>query len=1074
MTKDILKNGDICWFDSNGNSIVIAENGGVYFVDKNDKARYLTDDIRKIYDEKSETYSINGMDIDEYIKSLNKPAEAGSPRGQSHPEVKNDGLEVYKAPQGAGETSEISTKNISVKSETSETVTEVPARVIYQTIYNGNSDGKITEETEKTEVSKIEKSEKAETEQQELSEVTTVPEKYKAEEFQSSSSVHSQAAVTTVSQEKILYFTDNSAAENSEINIAESAETTAVTENTAENVSASNNAQAFLLLAGVFGAAVAAAVLMKKIKKKNISEDTDLSELSARERDEIRLNKQKRKKPKKQKIRKKRVVPKTMQKTLPYKRVCDNYIFKVEENRYSKTYRFEDINYSIAKQEEQEGIFLGYCSVLNSFDTSADIQVTVHNNRVNKEKFNEMVLLKHKGDGFDKYVDSYNNMLVEKMEQGQNGIIRNKYLTVTVQAAYLEAAKSKFATIDLELTNAFKKIGSAITPMTSNERVELLKDIFRNVDEKFSPLTQSDFNRQAERAYCCPDYFEFKKDYFMWNDKYARTMFIKDMPASLKDCLLTDIANTNLDVMTTVNITPVAPAKALKIVNHQLTSMRANKLQAEKKAIQSGYTSDVINEELKYSLVEAEELLDDLRSKNQKMFMTNIVIMVTANDFDELENNTEAIEAVVRKHICSVSTLKFQQEKGLQSVLPIGNCTLEIRRTLTTESTAVFLPFSSKEISQENGMYYGLNALSNNLIIFNRLMLKNPNGFILGSPGSGKSFSAKREMVNVFLATGDDIIIIDPEREYSPLVKALCGEIINVSPASTNYINPLDMSQNYSDDENPLVMKSDFILSFFECLVGKQGLTAKERGIIDRCLTITYAEYMQDFNAEKIPTLIDFYEVLKSQPEKEAKGLALSFELYIKGNLNVFAHKTNVNTTNRVVCYDIKDLGKQLKTLGMLIVLDYVWNRITENRAKGKRTWIYMDEVYLLFANEYSANFLFELYKRARKWGGVPTGITQNVEDLLKSETARSMLSNTDFVMMLNQATSDRVQLARLLNISDNLLAYVTNSDSGQGLICCGGSVIPFRDKFPHNELYDLMTTRLSEIKISDDEVKNE
>lgn len=1048
MTKDILKNGDICWFDSDGNSIVIAESGGVYFVDKNDKARYLTDDIRKIYDEKSGNYSIDGMDIDEYIKFLNKPVETTA---------------VWTTTAKITEPAVTSKSVRETKSEASETVTEVPARVIYQTIYNAP-------EMEKTEVSKIEKSEKTETEQQEFSEsesVTTVPEKYKAEEFQSSSSVHSQTAVTTVPQEKILYFTDNSAAENSEVNVTESIETTAVavTENTAENVSASNNAQAFLLLAGVFGAAIAAAVFMKKIKKKNISENADLSELSARERDEIRLNKQKRKKPKKQKVRKKRVVPKTMQKTLPYKRVCDNYIFKVEENRYSKTYRFEDINYSIAKQEEQEGIFLGYCSVLNSFDTSADIQVTVHNNRVNKEKFNEMVLLKHKGDDFDKYVDSYNDMLVEKMEQGQNGIIRNKYLTVTVQAAYLEAAKSKFATIDLELTNAFKKIGSAITPMTSNERVELLKDIFRNVDEKFSPLTQSDFNRQAERAYCCPDYFEFKKDYFMWNDKYARTMFIKDMPASLKDCLLTDIANTNLDVMTTVNITPVDPAKALKIVNHQLTSMRANKLQAEKKAIQSGYTSDVINEELKYSLVEAEELLDDLRSKNQKMFMTNIVIMVTANDFDELENNTEAIEAVVRKHICSVSTLKFQQEKGLQSVLPIGNCTLEIRRTLTTESTAVFLPFSSKEISQENGMYYGLNALSNNLIIFNRLMLKNPNGFILGSPGSGKSFSAKREMVNVFLATDDDIIIIDPEREYSPLVKALMGEIINVSPASTNYINPLDMSQNYSDDENPLVMKSDFILSFFECLVGKQGLTAKERGIIDRCLTITYAEYMQDFDAAKIPTLIDFYEVLKSQPEKEAKGLALSFELYIKGNLNVFAHKTNVNTTNRVVCYDIKDLGKQLKTLGMLIVLDYVWNRITENRAKGKRTWIYMDEVYLLFANEYSANFLFELYKRARKWGGVPTGITQNVEDLLKSETARSMLSNTDFVMMLNQATSDRVQLARLLNISDNLLAYVTNSDSGQGLICCGGSVIPFRDKFPHNELYDLMTSKFGEVK---------
>ena len=840
-------------------------------------------------------------------------------------------------------------------------------------------------------------------------------------------------------------------------------EITAITE-VSSFTSNNSNAQAFLLLTGVFGAVIAMAVFMKNRKKK-ITEITDISQLSAKEKDEVRISKQRKPKLKKPKQKKKRFVAKTTQKTLPYQSVCDEFIFKICDNKFSKTYRFEDVNYGVAKQEEQEAIFLGYCSVLNSFDTSAEIQITVHNNRVNKSDFNDMILLRKKGDSFDRYIDVYNDMLIEKMEQGQNGIIRNKYLTVTVQAADLETAQAKLSSIDLELTNAFKKIGSAITPLTSNERIFLLKDIFRNVDENIPVFSQKDFSSQAERSHCCPDYFEFKKNYFMWNDKYARTVFIKDMPASLKDHLLTDLANTNLDLMTTVNIAPVDPYKALKIVSRQLTSMRANKLQAEKKAIQSGYTSDVINEDLKHSLVEAEELLDDLRSKNQKMFLTNVVIMVTANDYDELENNTETIEAVVRKHICSLSTLQFQQEKGLQSVLPLGNCTLNIRRTLTTESTAVFLPFSSKEISHHNGMYYGLNALSNNMIIFNRLMLKNPNGFILGSPGSGKSFSAKREMLNVFLATDDDIIIIDPEREYTNLVNALNGEIINVSPASTNYINPLDMTKDYSDDESPLVMKSDFILSFCECLVGKQGLSAKEKAIIDRCLTITYGEYLQDFNPEKIPTLMEFYEILKSQPEKEAQGLALSFELYIKGNLNVFAHKTNVNTTNRVVSYDIKDLGKQLKTLGMLIVLDYVWNRITENRAKGKRTWIYMDEIYLLFANEYSANFLFELYKRARKWGGIPTGITQNVEDLLKSETARSMLSNTDFVMMLNQATSDRIQLAKLLNISDNLLSFVTNSDSGHGLICCGGSIIPFKDKFPHNELYDLMTTKLDEVK---------
>lgn len=920
-------------------------------------------------------------------------------------------------------------------------------------------------ETELTTITEVHSDEFTQTEELPLPTETELAVTAVAEVPEESETEGTETAVSSVPSETGVSETVTEVTILEAITSAETSAITVVPEITEKVPNQSKSIAGFLLLAGVFGAAVAAAVYFMKNKKKKLTNESDISQLSARERDAIRLNQQKRKKPKKKRTKNKRVVPKTTQKTLPYKRVCDKYLFKVDENKFSKTYRFEDVNYTIAKQEEQEAIFLAYCSVINTFDTSADIQITVHNNRVNKENFNKMVLLRHKGDSFDHYIDVYNDMLVEKMEQGQNGIIRNKYLTVTVQAADLEAAQAKFVTIDLELANAFKKIGSIITPLTSNERINLLKDIFRNVDEKIREFDDKDFKRQAERAYCCPDYFEFKKDYFMWNDKYARTMFIKDMPASLKDNLLTDIANTNLDVMVSVNIAPVDPYKALKIVNHQLTSMRANKLQAEKKAIQSGYTSDVINEDLKHSLIEAEELLDDLRSKNQKMFLNNVIIMVTAKDFDELENNTETIEAVVRKHICSVSTLKFQQEKGLQSVLPLGNCTLNIRRTLTTESTAVFLPFSAKEITQQNGMYYGLNALSNNMIIFNRLMLKNPNGFILGSPGSGKSFSAKREMLNVFLATDDDIIIIDPEREYTNLVEALNGEIINVSPASTNFINPLDMTKDYSDDESPLIMKSDFILSFCECLVGKQGLTAKEKTIIDRCLNITYAEYLQDFNPERIPTLMEFYDNLKAQPEKEAQGLALSFELYIKGNLNVFAHKTNVNTTNRVVSYDIKDLGKQLKTLGMLIVLDYVWNRITMNRAKGKRTWIYLDEIYLLFANEYSANFLFELYKRARKWGGVPTGITQNVEDLLKSETARSMLSNTDFVMMLNQATSDRIQLAKILNISDNLLAYVTNSESGHGLICCGGSIIPFKDKFPHNELYDLMTTKLEEVQ---------
>ena len=550
----------------------------------------------------------------------------------------------------------------------------------------------------------------------------------------------------------------------------------------------------------------------------------------------------------------------------------------------------------------------------------------------------------------------------------------------------------------------------------------------------------------------------------MFNDKYARCVFIKDFPASINDELLTDLADSNLNIMTTINISPVDTYKSLRMVNHQITSMTSEKMQAERKAIKGGYSPDSINYNLKYSLEQAQDLLDNMQSKNQKIFEINVIIMIVADDFDKLEQDTNTVNSVLRKHVCSMGTLFIQQEKAMQAVLPLGYCSLKIRRTMTTESTAVLLPFSVKELLDHKGMYYGLNSLSNNMILLNRLSLKNPNGFILGAPGSGKSFAAKREMINVFLATDYDIIIIDPEREYGGLVNALKGRRVIVSAASNTHINPMDMSADYSDDEAPINMKSDFILSFFSCLVGREGISPESKGLIDRCLTMSYAKYLQDFDEAYLPTLVDFYNILKEQPEEEAKRLALSFEIYIKGNLNVFAHKTNINMDNRVICFDIKDLGKQLKTLGMLIVLDYVWNRITENRAKGKKTWIYMDEIYLLFSNEYSAQFLYELYKRARKWGGIPTGITQNVEDLLKSDTARSMLANTEYIMMLSQAASDRKELKNILNISDELMSFVTNVESGHGLISYGGSLVPFKDEFPHNELYGLMTTKLDEV----------
>lgn len=795
----------------------------------------------------------------------------------------------------------------------------------------------------------------------------------------------------------------------------------------------------------------------KKKKKQQTAREADAQRLKQEQRSKKKSKAEKIKKPK---------VKKTVQQTLPYIAFCDNYILEVEPNRYSKTYKFEDINYTIASNEEQEIIFTSYCDLLNSFDSSVDIQITMHNNKVNHDDFEKRVLLKHRGidDDFDRYIDVYNEMLSEKMEHGQSDTIRNKYITVSLQAPDFETAENKFTTVDIELNKAFSRINTNVRPITANERVRILADIFRGVDERIPELDKKAFRRRADKAYCCPDYFEFKPKYFMFNEKYARVCFVKDFPSTLTDDLLTDLSDTNLNIIVTVNVAPVEPYKALRMVNHQITSMTAEKITAERKAIKAGYSPDSINYNLKYSLEQAHDLLDSMQSKNQKIYDVNVIIMIIADSYEQLENNTDTIETTVRKHVCNLGTLFIQQEKGLQAVLPLGYCPIKIRRTMTTESTAVLLPFSVKELLDHKGMYYGLNELSNNMILLNRLVLNNSNGFILGASGSGKSFAAKREMMNVFLATDDDIIIIDPEREYKKLVESLKGQIVKVSAASETHINPMDMTANYSDDESPLKMKADFMLSFFSCLVGKEGLSSKEQGLIDRCLTITYGNYLNTFDEKDLPTLNEFYEVLKSQPEPEAEKLALSFEIYIKGNLNVFAHKTNVSLNNRVICFDIVDLGKQLKTLGMLIVLDYIWNRLTENRKKGKNTWIYMDEIYLLFSNEYSSNFLFELYKRARKWGGIPTGITQNVEDLLRSQTARSMLANAEFILMLSQAASDRTELKEILKISDELMEFVTSAEKGHGLISYGGSLVPFKDEFPKNEIYGLLTSKLNEV----------
>ena len=682
---------------------------------------------------------------------------------------------------------------------------------------------------------------------------------------------------------------------------------------------------------------------------------------SARALDKMRVAKEKPKKKPKEKPEKRKIA-RTVQDTIPYEHVCDNYIFQVSKNHYSKTYAITDITYTAADDDTQQQIFFAYCDLLNSFDTADDVQVTLHNNIINEREFKELILLKPQGDGFDEYRDEYNNMLLEKMQQGQNGITTKKYITITVTAADLTIAKQSFLARELSMRSNLQRVGCEITALKANERIRIIADIFRGVNQEIRPISSSEFLRGSEKSLCCPDYFEFKKDYFLYNDKYARMIYLKHLPNSLVDELLTKLCATSLPILITANIAPVDPAEAIKQIKRQITAMRSEKIQKEKKASQHGVFSDVINEDLKLSLEEGEQLLEDLQSKNQKMFLFNLTVMITGNSYDELENNTSKIEAVFREKICTTSRAVYQQEDAMASCLPLGNCRLPIRRTLVTESTAVFLPFNSKELSQKGGTYYGLNQSTNNLIIFNRASLINANGFILGSSGSGKSFSAKREMVNVFLATNDDIIIVDPEREYTPLARALNGEVLFISESSKSHLNPLEISrEEYERGEDVVSSKYDFFLSFFETIMDKKGISPEQKTIIDNCLHEVYHNFLLGKTTE-MPTLKDYYEVLRKQSSEEAKTLYMSLELYVNGSMKAFSYPSNIDINNRIVVYDIKDLGKQLKPLGMMVVLENLWDRIVRNRERGIRTRIYIDEIYLLFRNEESANFLYELY----------------------------------------------------------------------------------------------------------------
>lgn len=757
-------------------------------------------------------------------------------------------------------------------------------------------------------------------------------------------------------------------------------------------------------------------------------------------------------------------IPKSVQDYIPIQKMWDDGIFKVG-NRYTKSFRFDDINYAVASREDKEAMFLEYSELLNSLDSGVTTKITINNHCRNRADFERSVLIPFKEDGLDIYRKEYNDMLLDKAT-GANSITQEKYITISVRKKDITEARNYFNRIGSELSSHFAKLGSVCSELDGTERLRVLHDFYRageetdfHFDAKESAKLGHDF-----KDYICPDSMERTDNYIKLGDKYARVLFLKDFASYIKDSMVTELTDLNRNMMFSIDVIPIPTDEAVREVENRLLGVETNITNWQRRQNSNNNFSAVVPYDMELQRKESKEFLDDLTTRDQRMMFATITMVHMADTKEQLDSDTEELQSISRKHLCQLAVLKFQQTDGLNTVLPIGARKIDALRTLTTESLAVFIPFKVQEILHDGGIYYGQNSISNNMIVANRSFLLNGNSFILGVPGSGKSFTGKNEIVNLMLAGDADIIVIDPEREYSRLVEAMGGATIKISATSNNHINAMDMNSEYGDGANPVTLKSEFILSLCEQLIGANNLGPMQKSIIDRCTATVYRDYQQSGYTGKVPTLKDFRAELLKQSEPEAKEIALAIELFTDGSLNTFAKETNVDVDNRLICYDILDLGKQLLPIGMLVVLDNILNRITANRAKGKHTFIFIDEIYLLFQHEYSANFLFTLWKRVRKYGAYCTGITQNVDDLLQSHTARTMLANSEFLIMLNQASTDRLRLAELVNISDMQMSYITNVEAGRGLMKVGSALVPFFNKFPkHTKLYKLMTTKPGE-----------
>jgi hypothetical protein len=775
----------------------------------------------------------------------------------------------------------------------------------------------------------------------------------------------------------------------------------------------------------------------------------------------------------KQKLKEKKAgkVPHSAQESLAYQEMFKDGICRVDDRHYTKSIAFGDINYQLAQNEDKTAAFEYWCDFYNYFDSSISLQITCMSQYANVTEMTEAIDIPDAGDEFDPVRREYSSILKTQLAKGNNGLIRRKYITFGIEADSVRSAKPKLERIETDIINNLKAMGVSARPLSGYERLKVMYQVLNEETQapfifNFDMLARTGL---STKDFIAPTSFDFRDSrYFRMGKTIGAVSFLQILAPELSDKMLADFLDMDNSLIVNLHVQSIDQAKAIRQIKSKITDLDKMKIEEQKKAVRSGYDMDVLPSDLVTYGGEAKKLLADLQSRNERLFLVTILILNTEKTKQKLDNIIFQTAGIAQKYNCALKRLDFQQEQGLMSSLPIGVNQIDIQRGLTTSATAIFVPFTTEELFQGGqALYYGINAISNNMIMADRKRLKNPNGLILGTPGSGKSFSAKREMTNAFLVTDDDIIICDPEGEYSPLVHMLHGQVIHISPNSRQFINPMDINLNYSEDDSPVSLKADFILSLCELIVGsKTGLEPVEKTIIDRCVRLVYRDYLEHPDPANMPIMQDLYQCILEQSEKEAKRIATALEIYVKGSLNVFNHRTNVDISNRLVCFDIKELGKQLKKIGMLVVQDQVWNRVTINRAEHRSTRYYMDEFHLLLKDEQTAAYSVEIWKRFRKWGGIPTGITQNVKDLLASREIENIFENSDFIYMLNQAGGDRQILAKQLNISPHQLSFVTNSNEGEGLLFYGNTIIPFKDHFPKDTmLYHIMTTKPNEIE---------